>query len=221
MGTLRLYDYAASCNCLKVRTLLGHLDRAYERIPVDIFAGETLTDEFAAKNPLRTTPVLETEGGRFLPESNAILWYLADGTEYLPVDPFERAQVLRWLVLEQTDVVPAIGGLRFRLVTGRLAPDDADALRRRALGEEVLAMLDCELGRGDFLVGVRYSIADVSVYSYTHAARDAGYDLDAYPAVHAWIERVERQPGFVNDLQPYPENARPGRGRSIYDAPVA
>jgi glutathione S-transferase len=217
MPALRLYDYAASCNCLKARILLAQLATPYERVAVDIFAGETLTAEFAEKNPLRSTPVLELPDGRYLQESNAILWHLAEGTEHLPGDAFERAQVLRWLIYEQTDVVPAIGGLRFRLVTGRLAPGDADARRRRTLGGEVLALLDRELSRDDFLVGGLPTIADVSVYSYTHAAGDAGYDLDAYPAVHAWIERVERQPRFVNDLEPYPENARPGRGRSIYD----
>jgi glutathione S-transferase len=217
MTELRLYDYAASANCLKVRILLAQLERPYERVPVDIFAGETLTDEFAAKNPARTVPVLEFAGGRYLQESNAILWYLAEGSDYLPDDPFERAQVLRWLIFEQTDVVPAIGGLRFRLITGRLSPDDPDAARRRELGGAVLRLLDAELERGEFLAGSRYSIADISVYSYTHGAGEAGYDLDEYPALSAWLARVERQPRFVNDLESYPENARAGHGRSIYD----
>src|SRR6266498_36659 len=110
----------------------------YERIPVDIFAGETLTNEYAQKNPTRTTPLLELPDGRFLPESAAILVYLAEGTELWPDDAFDRAQVLRWLVYEQTDVIPATGGLRFRLITDRLAPDDADAQRRRTAGQEVL-----------------------------------------------------------------------------------
>ena len=113
--TLRLYDYGASCNCYKARLLLAQLGLEYERVPVDIFAGDTLTDEFAAMNPARTTPVLESDDG-FLPESNAILVYLASGTSFLPADPFELAQVVRWLLYEQTDVVPAIGGLRFRLL---------------------------------------------------------------------------------------------------------
>src|SRR5579871_5330785 len=112
---LRLYDYAASCNCYKVRLLLAHLARPYQRISVDIFNGETLTEAYARMNPMRTAPVLEIEPGRYLPESNAILFYLARGTHYLPEEPFELAQVIRWLVYEQTDVVPLIGGLRFRL----------------------------------------------------------------------------------------------------------
>src|SRR5918912_1068292 len=128
---MRLYDYAASANCYKARLLLAQLDRPYERVAVDIFAGETLTDEFAAINPARTVPVLETDDGRFLPESAAILVYLARGTPYLPDDPFELGQVVRWLVYEQTDVIPTMGGLRFRLLVGRLLPSDPDAVRRK------------------------------------------------------------------------------------------
>lgn len=216
MPDLRLYDYSASCNCLKVRILLGHLGVAYDRVAVDIFDGDTLTEDFRAINPARLTPVLETADGRDLQESNAILWYLADGTEYLPRDAYDRAQVLRWLILEQTDVVPAIGGLRFRLVTGRLAPDDPDALRRRALGEALLGLLDEHLDGRSFVVGDGYSIADIAIYGYTHVAPDAGYELERFPAVAAWLRRIAEQPGFANDLEPYPENARPGRGRSIY-----
>ena len=130
---MRLYDYPASCNCYKVRLLLAQLGLHYERVPVDIFAGETLTAAFAAVNPARTTPVLETGDGRRLPESAAILTYLASGTPLYPEDAFERAEVIRWLVYEQTDVIPAIAGLRFRLLTGRLAPSDPDAVDRLRL----------------------------------------------------------------------------------------
>ena len=124
---MRLHDYEASANCYKVRLLLAQLGLEYERVPVDIFAGETLTAEFAAINPMRSTPVLEPEPGSYLPESGAILTYLAEGSELLPSAPLERAQVLRWLLLEQADIVPAIGGLRFRLLTGRLATDEPEA----------------------------------------------------------------------------------------------
>src|SRR5947207_14559639 len=127
---MRLYDYAASCNCYKVRLLLGNLARPYERVPVDIFDGETLTDEYAAINPMRTTPVLETSEG-YLPESNAILVYLASGTPLLPEDPFRRAQVIRWLIYEQSDVIPTMGGLRYRLLVGRLTADEPAAQARK------------------------------------------------------------------------------------------
>src|SRR5438067_3866945 len=142
---MRLYDYVASANCYKARLLLAQLERPYERVPVDIFGGDTLTDEFAAKNPARSTPVLETDEGRYLQESNAILWYLADGTPFLPEDAFDRAHVLKWLILEQTDVMPGIGGLRFRVLTGRWAPDDPPAVQRRELGRGALAMLEQQL----------------------------------------------------------------------------
>jgi glutathione S-transferase len=214
---LRLYDYAASANCLKARLLLAQLERPYERISVDIFAGDTLTDEYAAINPARSTPVLQIGDSTYLSESNAILVYLADGTPLFPEDALRRAEVVRWLILEQTEVMPALGGLRFRLLTGRLAAEDRDALRRRKLGEATLAALDLRLGTHDFLVDT-YSIADIAVYAYTHVAPEAGYELAAYPAVERWLARVEEQPGFVNDLAPYPENARPGASRSIYDA---
>jgi glutathione S-transferase len=214
---MRLYDYVASANCYKARLALAQLGRDYERVPIDIFGGDTLTCEFGDINPARSTPVLETDDGRFIQESNAILWYLADGTELLPDDPFDRAHVLKWLILEQTDVMPGIGGLRFRLLTGRLAADDPAADRRRAFGEDALAMLDAHIRDADFFVGGSYSVADISLYAYTHTAPEAGFDLSGYPAVDAWLRRVEQQPGFVNDLEPYPPNARPGAGRSTYD----
>jgi glutathione S-transferase len=215
--TLRLYDYAASCNCYKVRLLLAHLGRPYERVPVDIFDGATLTDDFARMNPTRTTPVLELSDGRHLPESGAILLYLADGTRFLPDDAFERAEVVRWLLYEQTDVVPMIGGLRFRLLVGRLRPDEPRAVRRREGGREVIRLLDEHFSARPFLVADRYTIADIAVYGYTHRAHEAGIELEAYEYVRAWCDRVENQPGYIEDVEPYGANAAPGAGRSIYD----
>ncbi len=213
---LRLYDYAASCNCYKVRLLLSQLGRPYERVPVDIFDGETLTEEYAALNPARTTPVLSTPDGP-LPESNAILVYLAAGTPFLPDDPFQLAQVVRWLVYEQTDVIPTMGGLRFRLLVGRLQPSDPDAVRRKEGALEVLRLLDDHLATRDFFVGDRYTIADVAIYGYGHLAHEAGIDMEPYANLRAWFDRVERQPGYVEDVEPYGANAAPGAGRSLYD----
>jgi glutathione S-transferase len=214
--TLRLYDYPASCNCYKARLLLAQLDLPYERVPVDIFAGETLTDEFARINPARSTPVLETPEG-YLPESNAILVYLASGTPLLPGDPFELAQVMRWLLFEQTDVIPAIGGLRFRLLVGRWTPEHPEAVQRAALADGVLRLLDDHLATREFLVADRYTIADIAVYAYSHRAGEAQIDLTPYPHVRAWFARVERQAGYLEDIEPYGANAAPGAGRSIYD----
>src|SRR6266545_4315066 len=171
---MKLYDYPASANCYKVRLLLAQLERPYERIPIDIFGGDTLTEEFAAKNPARATPVLETDDGKLLPESNAILLFLAQGTSFLPADPFGLAQVVRWLLFEQTDVMMTMGGLRFRLLTGRFAADSPDAVGRRAGAEAALRVLDQHLEAQPFLVGYTYTIADIATYSYSHVAPEAG-----------------------------------------------
>lgn len=212
---MRLYDYAASGNCYKVRLLLGLLSRDVEHVPVDIFAGDTLTDEFAALNPARETPVLELDDGTSLTQSNAILWFLAEGTPLLPERALARGQVVQWLSFEQERVMGGIAGARFRLMTGR---DASVVPAKLALGRSALEMLDTHLEGRSFLVGDACSIADVSCFAYTHVADDAGYELTDYPHVTAWLERVRGLRGFVADLVPYPDNARLGKSRSIYDA---
>jgi glutathione S-transferase len=211
---VRLYDYNASGNCYKARLLLALLDREYERVPIDIFAGDTLTDEYAKLNPARETPVLELDDGTVLTQSNAILWYLAEGTPFLPDGALERGQVAQWMFFEQERVMNGIGGARFRIITGR-NPELVQA--KLELGESALAMLDAHLSGRSFLVGENCSSADVSNFAYTHVAGDAGYELADYPAVDAWLTRVRSQPRFMNDLVPYPDNARPGASRSVYD----
>jgi glutathione S-transferase len=210
---MHLHDYAASGNCYKVRLLLALLGQPYERVPVDIFAGDTLTDEFAALNPARTTPVLELDDGRALPESAAILWFLAEGTAFLPDDRFERAQVLRWLCFERA-LTPAVAGARFQVMTGRTDDETPFLL---AKGREVLATLDRRLEDRDWVAVDTPTIADIALFGYTHVAHDAGFELAAHPAIEAWLDRVRALPGYVNDLVPYPPNARSGAGRSIYD----
>src|SRR2546421_10637139 len=165
MSLLTLYDYAASANCFKVRLLLAQLGIEYRRVAVDIFDGATLTDDYERLNPFRSTPVLELPTGRALIESNSILWYLASGTRYLPEDPVEQAEVMRWLICEQADVMPAIGGLRFRLVTGRFTADSPEAESRRRDAYEVLRILEDHLAERRFLVANRYTIADLSVFA--------------------------------------------------------
>jgi glutathione S-transferase len=211
---MRLYDYAASANCYKPRLLLALLGREYERVAVDIFAGDTLTDDFAALNPARETPVLELDDGRVVTQSDAILWYLAEGTDFLPRDSFERGQVVQWLFFEQERVMGGIGGARFRIVTGR-NPELVPA--RLELGRSALEMLEARLTDRSHLVGDSCSIADIANFAYTHVAEDAGFELAEYPAVSAWLGRVSALPGFIDDLAPYPDNARPGASRSIYD----
>jgi glutathione S-transferase len=210
---MRLFDYAASANCLKVRVLIRQLGLDVELVPTDIFAGDTLTDEYRALNPASETPVLVLPSGGALVESNAILLYLAEGSELLPDERETRAQVYRWLFYEQAAIVPTIGSSRFWLMTGRDEGREAELERRLAGAREVLQLLDDHLAANEFLDGDRYTLADLAVYGYTHAAPDAGLELP--PNVTRWLRAVEAQPGFENDLIPYPENARPGR-RSIY-----
>ena len=212
----RLYDYAASGNCLKVRCALRLLGREFERVPIDIFAGDTLTDEFRAMNPTRTTPVLEVAEGRFVPESNAILLHVAEGTELLPADPLDRAEVYRWLFFERA-FTPAVGGARFLKLTGREALFPAVVEDGMRTGRSLLRVLDRHLAERSFVAGDALTVADLSLYAYAHCAGEAGFDLGALPGVAAWLARVATTRGFVNDLVPYPENARPGRSRSIYD----
>jgi glutathione S-transferase len=211
---VRLYDYAASANCYKPRLLLALLGRAYERVAVDIFAGDTLTAAYVRLNPARETPVLELDDGQVLTQSNAILWYLAEDTPYLPQGPLPRAQVAQWLFFEQERVMSGIGSARFRILTGRnpeLIPT------RLELGRTALRTLEAQLNARSFLVGESCTIADLANFAYTHVAEEAGYDLSDYPAVSSWLERVISLPRFMDDLVPYPENALPGASRSIYD----
>jgi glutathione S-transferase len=207
---MRLYDYTASGNCYKVRLLLALLGREYERVPVDIFAGDTLTDEFAALNPVRETPVLELGSGAAIAQSNAILWYLAEGTAFLPAGRLERALVLQWLSFEQERVMGGIGGPRFRRLTGRPAIEG-----RLEIGAGALELLDAQLSDRLWLVGEGPTIADLAVFGYGHVAHEAG--LEPGEHVRAWFERVRALPGFIADLEPYGANAHLGAGRSIYD----
>src|SRR5262245_27240980 len=156
---MRLYDYAASGNCYKVRLLLALLGCPYERVPVDIFAGETLTDEYARVNPLRETPVLETDDGELVAQSNAILWYLGEGTDYLPDERAGRAEVLQWQFFEQERVMPGLGGTRFRRLTGRAAADPAGDARRFQLGLDTLETMDAHLAGREWLVRERPTIS--------------------------------------------------------------
>jgi glutathione S-transferase len=215
--TLRLYDYGASANCYKVRLLLAQLGREYERVPVDIFDGDTLTEEYALKNRGLTTPVLEIAPGQYLPESAAILLYLAAGSEFLPADPAELAEVHRWLFFEQANVLSVIGALRFRTITGRIDPDGEEAQRQRGVAMAIVGAVDAHLADREWAAAGRYTIADIALYGYLNVAHEARVDMEPFANVNAWRERVRSRPGHIDDLEPYPENAWPGRSNSIYD----
>ncbi len=200
---LRLYDYLDSSNGYKVRLLLGQLGIPFELIELDIMKGETRTEEFLAKNPNGKIPLLELEDGTFLPESNAILFYLAEGTPFLPDDRLARAQVLQWMFFEQYSHEPTIAVARFWLK--HLGLDEA---RRAALAERqekgraALGVMEGHLQGCSFFVGEAYSIADIALYAYTHVAHEGGFDLGPFPAVRAWLARVAAEPGHVPMTRP-------------------
>ena len=218
---MKLYDYGASANCLKVRILLAHLGLPYERVPVDIFAGESQTPEHLSRNPAGRTPVLELESGETLAESNAILLFLARGSQYLPTEPLDEARVWQWLFFEQNLLEPNVGTARFWRLTGRDEPQREAWELRRASGAAALGIVERHLAEHEFLVGRAYTVADIGLYAYTHVAGDGEIDLEPLPAVRAWLARVESQPGFVNDLEPYPPGALAGAGSaSVHDRPA-
>ncbi|HKI98557.1 MAG TPA: glutathione S-transferase family protein [bacterium] len=196
---LRLYDYADSGNGYKVRLLLHQLGRPYELTEVDILRGETRTPEFLRLNPNGRVPLLVLEDGTALAESDAILFYLAEGTPYLPDERLQRALVLQWMFFEQYSHEPNIATARFWLRHfSRLEPPQQALLeQKRTQGYAALDVLEGALREAPFLVGGRYSIADIALYAYTHVADQGGFDLAGYPAIRAWLERVRSQPGYV------------------------
>jgi glutathione S-transferase len=214
---MRLYDYPASPNCYKVRLALAELGIDYERVHVDIFGGDTLTQEYGTINPARNTPVLELDDGERLVESNAILLFLTDGTELLPDDKLQRAQVHRWMFYEQARIVRAIGGLRLRLARMPANLNDEDVRLERRMCVAAAALVDQHLQDRDFAVGDGYTVADLCLYGYLHAAGDAGVDTARLPALDAWLERVRSRPRHLADLARLPDNVRAGHGQSVYD----
>jgi len=211
---IRLYDYTASANCFKVRLLLALLDRPYERVPVDIFAGESSTPEYLTKNPAGRTPLLELETGDMIAESNAILLFLGDGTPFVPASLEERARVWGALFFEQNLLEPNVGTARFWRLTGRDVGREAEWESRRAAGVAALEALERGLAGRDWLVGDSPTVADVSLYAYTHVAHQGAIDMGPYMEIAEWLARLEREPGFVNDLVDYPPGARAGSATS-------
>ncbi len=198
---LRLYDYYDSGNGYKVRLLLAQLGIPYEYVETDIMAGASRTPEFLALNPNGRIPVLQLEDGTALAESNAILFYLAEGTPYLPSDRLERARVLQWLFFEQYSHEPNIAVARFLL--RHTQPDDPrrGMLEQRQKGGAVaLGVMERHLADRPFFAAGRYTIADIALYAYTHVADQGGFELGSYPAVRAWLARVESQPGYARML---------------------
>lgn len=201
---LTLFDYLPSQNAWKVRQLLNHLDLPYHTARVDIFAGAGREPEFLAVNPSGRVPAIRLADGRTLAESNAILAYLADGTGYLPSDPYARAKVHQWLSFEQEQVESVIGALRHWTLTGKLERRPKALVdSKRSAAQRTLAILDCELASRRFIGGDSYSIADISIFAYASRAEEAQIPLAPHPHVRAWIARIEAQPGFLATTYPY------------------
>jgi len=194
---LKLYDYLESGNGYKVRLLLHQLGVAYERIEVDITRGATRTPEFLRMNRNGRIPLLVLEDGTCLPESDAILFYLAEGTPLLPADRLGRAQVLQWMFFEQYSHEPYIAVVRWWVHTGVAAERRQEVEERRRRGYDALAVMEDHLARNDFFVADAYTIADIALYAYTHVAHEGGFDLAPYPAVRTWLERVREQPRHI------------------------
>lgn len=197
---MKLYDYPKSGNGYKARLLLAHLDKPYEYVPVDILKGETRTPAFLKKNLNGRIPVLELDDGTYLPESNAILYFLAQGTKYWPESALEQAQVMQWMFFEQYSHEPNIATPRFWLSIMVLedTPFNQELLmQKQRLGRQALGVMETHLKDREFFVGDDYTIADIALYAYTHVAEEGGFVLTDYPAVCAWLERVRGQPGHV------------------------
>lgn len=193
-----LYDFPGSGNSYKPYLLLHLLGRPFRHVKLDILAGDTRTAAFLEKNPNGKIPVLEFADGRCLAESNAILFHLAEGTEYLPADPWDRAKTLQWMFFEQYSHEPAIAVLRF--IRHFETPGPANSEYEASLEAKSYAALDVmeqNLAAADFFAAGRYTIADIALYAYTHVAAEAGLDLERYPAVRAWLARVASVPGHV------------------------
>jgi glutathione S-transferase len=193
-----LYNSPVSGNCYKVRLLLAHLGLPYDTVEMSVVDRSNRAEVLGDLNPGLRVPTLVLDDGRPLAESNAILWYFGDGTQYVPEDTYERAQVLQWQFFEQYSHEPSIAVARF----WRSYSDDPGRFERQrdrllSGGYAALDAMERHLDSRSFFVGERYSLADISLYAYTHVAHEGGFDLEAYPAIRAWLECVAAEPGHV------------------------
>jgi glutathione S-transferase len=195
-----LYNSQVSGNCYKVRLLLAHLGIEYERQELSVADRSNRSDVLSGLNPALRVPTLVLDDGRSLGESGAIIWFFGEGTRFVPEDPFERAQVLQWMFFEQYDHEPAIAVVRFWLAySGRPREEFADRLDERvAAGYRALDALERHLDGRTWLVGDGMTLADIALYAYTHVAGEGSFELERYPAIGAWLERVASEPGHVS-----------------------
>ena len=200
---LRVYGFSPSGNCHKVRLLLEQLGRPYEWVEVRSDDGSTRTPEFLALNPNGKVPLVQRDDGRTLTESNAILFWLGEGTGYLPGDAWQRAQALRWMFFEQYSHEPYIAVARFICGWTPLeSPRRAELPACRERGHAALAVMEQHLTAQSWFTGADYGIADIALFAYTDVAPQGGFDLSPYPAVRDWLARVRKTPGFVSMAEP-------------------
>jgi glutathione S-transferase len=194
-----LYSMQRSGNSYKVRLAMAMLDLPHRIVEVDILTGESRTPEFLAKNPSGQVPLLEVAQDRHLAESNAILWYIAGHSRLAPEDDIDRAQALQWMFFEQHSLEPNIGAAYFWLSLVRGGRDlHANSLEDwMEKGYQALSVMETHLKQNEYFAAGRFTIADIALYAYTHVAHLCDFDLASFPAVRAWLERVERQPGYV------------------------
>lgn len=195
---LRLYDFLPSGNGYKIRLLLTQMGMPFEIVDINILKGETHTPEFLSKNANGKIPVLEIEPGKYLAESNAILVYLSEYTEFLPYDRFLKAQVFQWMFFEQYSHEPFIATSRYwTTILGKADEYRVAIEQKREPGYAALKVMENHLMSHNFFVGERYTIADIALFAYTHVADEGGFDLTQFPAIQAWIERVKAQPRYI------------------------
>ncbi|MCB1757527.1 MAG: glutathione S-transferase family protein [Gammaproteobacteria bacterium] len=194
----RVYGDIFSGNCYKIKLLMGLLQIDHEWIPVDILAGETDTPEFRAMNSNGKIPLLQIGESEYLPESNAILNYLAEGTAFLPAERLTRARVLQWQFFEQYSHEPYVAVARYIQRYLGLPDDQLENYRsKQEGGHKALAIMEEHLAGSDFFVGDAPTIADISLYAYTHVSHEGGIELDAYPNIRNWLDRIEALPNYV------------------------
>jgi glutathione S-transferase len=195
---LKVYGDYRSGNCYKIKLMLHLLGREYQWLPIDILKGETQTAEFLAKNPNGKIPVLELEDGTFLWESNAILNFLADGSEFIPNEPRLRTQMLQWQFFEQYSHEPYVAVARFiQLYQGMPEARREEYEVCHVRGHKAFRVMEQQLQRTPYLVGEQYTLADIALYAYTHVAHEGGFDLSGYPAINAWLARIASHPRHV------------------------
>jgi glutathione S-transferase len=194
-----LYSMQRSGNCYKVRLALATLGITYRLVEIDILRGESRTPEFLAKNPSGRVPLLEVTPGRYLPESNAILWYLAGGTPLVPEDRIDRAEALQWMFFEQHSLEPNLGQARFWLTMVKGGRE----LQRHALedwmerGYQALSVMEKHLATHRYFAADCFTIADIALYAYSHVAHESDFDLTGFPAIRRWIKRVANEPSHI------------------------